>query len=126
MMKPNLLMMLALLFSINSLANATDGYKCKDIEYARLKDATKQELSALICNVEQNAAANHQLFQAQLEASSKFREIGSLSLAQDAIDKANTLGDLQVACLENAGQMRAMMKKRFKTENTKCKTIESK
>lgn len=95
---------------------------CERWEYAKFKDATKQELSDEYCTSAAHAIANSEVAQARNKAAKGFTERKNYTRANQLIDSAYQASMEQVSCMKQVEASEAMLKKKFKASPpNKCK-----
>jgi hypothetical protein len=114
-------MMKALLLcglSILGSACFASGLPCEKIEYAQLKDSTKNELDSLYCNSERKAEYNR--FAVETSRTLFRQKMESGVNGTPVRLEAEQLGNAQVACVRVAESIAAMQQKQFQAAPPRC------
>jgi hypothetical protein len=99
-------------------AFAGTGMPCEKLEYARLKDSSKSELTSEYCSSMSKADFNSRLKDISKELFEKRLALGvDTAAAQRDMQER---GENQVSCLRAAEDAASMLKKKFKTVSPKC------
>lgn len=111
----NVLLMLSIAYS-TSFAGS-----CERWEYAKLKDESKQELSAEYCRAVAHAIANAKMAQNARDTFRKVLDSGNHDRALQINQEAHQISMDQVSCMKQAEDVESMLMKRFKAKPpSKC------
>jgi hypothetical protein len=97
---------------------AGEGLPCEKIEYAKLKDSTKKELTDEYCRATARGKLNEDLGKISTDFYNKQIALGANTTAtRKAISER---GDAQVSCMGVAEDVAAMLKKKYKAAPPSC------
>lgn len=92
---------------------------CNKWEYAKLKDASKKELSDLYCASATHAIFNSKKAARRKDSMSEATERGSLGQATKFNNEAYDAGMAQAGCMEQLEDAESMLLKKFKAKPPK-------
>lgn len=116
-MKPILLFVL---LTVHDFALAGKGSPCDRMEYARLKDSTRQELTSEFCSAVAKDHLNEEI--GRIEEDLLHKQIAMGSRDSKATQKnVEELGDARVSCIKASEDAANMLKKKFNAPRPSCK-----
>jgi hypothetical protein len=110
---------LALLAALHTVAHAGPGMSCERMEYAQLKDSSRQELSEAVCSARAKDALDQELSAIKQESFDKLSSLGA-STSRVMADM-HDIGEARLSCVRAADEATKMLKKKFGAAVPSCK-----